>query len=70
MPEHHSYVIEVGELAAGIIVRDSRRYRFYASDPRFGALEGRAFGGPEAAWAAARSLLRRGAERRRGAGAT
>ena len=65
MPEHHSYVIEVGELAAGIVVRDSRRYRFYASDPRFGALEGAAFGGPEAAGAAARSLLRNGSVRRR-----
>jgi hypothetical protein len=57
MPSHDSYVIEVGELAAGIVVRDSRRYRFYASDSRFSPLEGRAFRGPQAAWAAARALL-------------
>ncbi len=51
----HAYIIEVGEEAAGIVVRESgetgqrRGYRFYASRRKFLALEGRIFSNPEQA---------------------
>ncbi len=54
-----SFVIEVGGDAIGLVHRYETHepYRFFASDPRFSALEGERFGRPALAQAAARSLL-------------
>ena len=48
-----AYVIEVDEATAGIIVRDGHRFRFCASDRQFFDMEGRSFGSPRDAEAAA-----------------
>jgi len=51
----HAYIIEIGDEAAGIVVRElhgpgqKRGYRFYASRRKFLALEGRVFSNPEQA---------------------
>lgn len=58
----HAYIIEVGEEAAGIVVREAcepgqrRGYRFYASRRKFLALEGRVFSNPEQARKSAENL--------------
>jgi hypothetical protein len=41
-----AFVIEVGSRAAGIVVHDGRRYRFYAAAHEFNGLEGRDFRSP------------------------
>jgi hypothetical protein len=38
-----TYIIEVGSQAAGIVVRDSDGYRFFAATHRFNPLEGQLF---------------------------
>ena len=38
-----TYIIEVSSQPAGIVVRDSGGYRFFAATHRFNALEGRLF---------------------------
>jgi hypothetical protein len=38
-----TYIIEVNSQAAGIVVRDSEGYRFFAATHRFNALEGQTF---------------------------
>ncbi|AXK81554.1 hypothetical protein DW352_14135 [Pseudolabrys taiwanensis] len=50
----NAYIVEVQSETAGIVVRDGRQYRFFASDRRFDALEGRDFNSLRAAEAAAR----------------
>lgn len=58
----HAYIIEIGEEAAGIVVRESHGsgqragYRFYASRRKFLALEGRIFSNPEQARKSALTL--------------
>lgn len=54
-----SFVIEVGGDAVGLVHRYEAHepYRFFASDPRYAALEGAVYGRPALAEAAARSLL-------------
>jgi hypothetical protein len=56
MPE--AYIIEIDDRTAGIIARDQRGYRFYASDRNFDGLEGREFRNARDAERAARALLR------------
>jgi len=57
-----AYIIEIGEEAAGIVVREAngagqrRGYRFYASRRKFLALEGRIFSNPEQARKSALTL--------------
>lgn len=41
-----TYIIEVGSQAAGIVVRTSKGYRFFAAHHRFMPLEGRLFRTP------------------------
>jgi hypothetical protein len=53
-----AFVIEVNDEAAGIIVKSGRDYLFYASHPRYAALEGSAFASPSKAELAARMLKR------------
>jgi hypothetical protein len=48
-----SYVIETRKGAAGIVVRDGRGFRFFAATRDFGSLEGKLFGTPKEAEAAA-----------------
>lgn len=57
----NSYIIEIGEIAAGLIIRDdtSRGFVFVASDDPFWPLEGRRFGTAIEAERAARALLAR-----------
>ncbi len=52
-----TYIIEVGSQPAGIIVRDSKGYRFFAATHRFNALEGRLFRNAREAERAARLLV-------------
>jgi len=52
-----SYIIEVGSIPAGIVVRDSGRYRFFAASHRFNRLEGQFFRNAREAERAARRLL-------------
>jgi hypothetical protein len=55
-----SYIIEVGDLAVGVLVRlaSAGDFRFVASDPRVRALEGRAFSRPHQAERHASDILR------------
>ena len=48
-----AFVIEVRSRAAGIVVHDGRRYRFYAAAHEFNGLEGRDFRSPNDAQKAA-----------------
>jgi hypothetical protein len=48
-----AFVIEVRSRAAGIVVHDGRRYRFYAVAHEFNGLEGRDFRSPNDAQKAA-----------------
>jgi hypothetical protein len=54
-----SYVIEIGEEAAGIVAPDGRGFRFYAAMRACSALEGAFFASPRQAEAAARRHLQR-----------
>ena len=38
-----TYIIEVGSQAAGIVVRDTGGYRFFAASHRFNRMEGELF---------------------------
>jgi len=49
-----SYIIEVSSGAAGLVVRDGGRFRFFAASSEFSDLEGRSFSNPREAEKAAR----------------
>jgi len=51
------YVIEVSSETAGIVVRDTRGYAFFAASRRFQALEGQIFRNAREAERAARRLV-------------
>jgi hypothetical protein len=53
-----SYVIEVDDLSAGIVVREHAGYRFFAAAAQFFHLDGQIFGTVWRAEQAARELLR------------
>jgi hypothetical protein len=55
MPD--AYIIEVGGQTAGIITKDERGYRFFASDRLFHSLDGQEFRSARHAERAARALL-------------
>lgn len=57
-----AFVIETAETAAGVIVRQSNGYRFFAADQQFQQLDGSIFKSPKAAQKAA-DLMRRAAQR-------
>jgi len=48
-----SYIIEVSSGAAGLVVRDGGKFRFYAASSEFAGLEGQAFSNPREAEKAA-----------------
>jgi hypothetical protein len=50
---YDTYIIETRKGAAGIVVRDGRRFRFFAATHDFNGLEGQVFGTPKEAEAAA-----------------
>jgi hypothetical protein len=50
---YDTYIIETRKGAAGIVVRDGRGFRFFAATHVFNGLEGRFFGTPKEAEAAA-----------------
>jgi hypothetical protein len=58
MPD--SYIIEVNSQAAGIVVRESEGYRFFAASQRFYRLEGQIFRNAREAELAAQRLLKAG----------
>jgi hypothetical protein len=51
-----TYIIEVGSQPAGIVVRDSGGYRFFAASHKFNRLEGQLFRNAREAERAARRL--------------
>jgi len=51
------YIIEVGSIPAGIVIRDSGGYRFFAASHRFNRLEGQLFRNAREAERAARKLV-------------
>jgi hypothetical protein len=51
------YIIEVNSQTAGIVVRDSKKYCFFASSDRFNRLEGRLFRSAREAERAAHHLV-------------
>jgi hypothetical protein len=51
-----TYIIEIGSQPAGIVVRDSDGYRFFAASHRFNRLEGQMFRNARQAERAARRL--------------
>jgi hypothetical protein len=51
-----TYIIEVSSQAAGIVVRNSDGYRFFAASRRFNPLEGQLFRNAREAERAARRL--------------
>jgi hypothetical protein len=53
------YLIELHGEAAGLVVRDSQGYRFYAAASTFADLESRIFRSPAQAEAACRHMIRR-----------
>ena len=53
-----SYVIEVDDLSAGIVVRERAGYRFFAAAFQFFHLDGQVFGTVSCAERAAEELLR------------
>ena len=53
-----AYVIEVDGSAVGVVVRDRRSFRFYASDHAFAPLEHGAYQQPESAARAAEAFER------------
>jgi hypothetical protein len=52
-----AYIVEVGSQAAGIVVRTSGGYRFFAATHRFNSLEGELFRNPRQAECAAIRLI-------------
>lgn len=59
-----SYIIEVSSQAAGIVVRDKSRFRFFSASDRFKPLEGQLFrSAREAEQAALRVIERAGSKR-------
>ncbi|MFC0283150.1 hypothetical protein ACFFJB_05935 [Camelimonas abortus] len=50
-------IIEIADLAAGILAADGAGYRFHAAGPRFAALDGRIFRSAGEAERAARHVL-------------
>lgn len=53
-----SYLIEIDEIEAGLLIRDGDGYAFHAVAPRFRAFEGARFPDP---WSAERALRRQAA---------
>jgi hypothetical protein len=51
-----TYIIEVGSWTAGIVVRNSEGFRFFAASHRFNRLEGQVFRNAREAERAARRL--------------
>jgi len=53
-----TYIIEIGSKAAGIVVRDTDGYRFFAACHEFNRLEGQLFRNAREAERAANRLVR------------
>jgi hypothetical protein len=53
----NAYIIEIHDLAAGIITRDERGFRFFSSERLFDSLEGRQFRSAREAERAARAVF-------------
>jgi hypothetical protein len=58
-----AFIIETGGLAAGIVVREGRRFRFYSAHADFRSLDGHPYATPRAAQKAA-DLVRVAVDRR------
>ena len=65
-----AFIIETGDIAAGIVVRQAKNYRFFSAHNDFRALDGSIFTTPKAAQKAAELVhasIRLAAARRRNA---
>ncbi len=51
-----TYIIELNDMAVGIVIGEATGYRFFASSQAFHPIEGRLFASPRAAEKAARAL--------------
>jgi hypothetical protein len=58
MSDDLRYVIELGGDAAGLVVKEKSRFRFFAAEKRFASLDRRLYHSPAEAENACRSLLR------------
>lgn len=56
MTQPERYVIELSGAAAGLVIEENRRFRFYASDRAFAPLERRLFRSPDHAEQVCRRL--------------
>lgn len=56
MSQSLRYVIELGGTAAGLVVQEDNRYRFFAADRNFAPLERRLFRSPDQAEQSCREL--------------
>ncbi len=53
----NAYVIETGGEAAGIVIREGRRFRFLSSSPQFWSVDGNYYRSPKEAERAARAIM-------------
>ena len=53
----NAYMIEAGDEAAGIVVREDQHFRFLSSSPRFCSLDGEYYRSPKEAERAALALV-------------
>lgn len=60
----NGYVIEIDEVAAGLLVREGASYAFHAVDERYRVLEGMIFPSPHTAERTIRSLRRKATSER------
>lgn len=54
----NAYLIELNDVAVGLLARDESAYRFHAVLPRFNPLHGQVFADPAQATKAARQLAK------------
>lgn len=55
---NNGYVIEIDDVAVGLLVREGSAFAFHAVEPAWRPLEGRVFAGPHTAEREARRLAR------------
>jgi hypothetical protein len=51
-----AFIIEAGDIAAGVVVREGRRYRFFSAHADFRTLDGQSYASPRAAQKAAHAV--------------
>jgi hypothetical protein len=62
-PGGSAFIIETGGVAAGVVVREGRKYRFFSASSEFQTLDGQDYASPRAAQKAADLVADRGRRR-------